>query len=174
VNRERTNETIVACAGGFDTLTAGPLPPNRRRMNMDRKIEKEKEKLPQIIDLAGDDVEDTEIIKVGKRLYRVAESILDASPPDYSRGLLEGLGPRYCLSGGVTLANDNSPWAEPLDVRCIVCRDGHSRQRNPYCVYCGEPMIAVLPFEVLLHRLRFLWVCPDHHSWLVSDSIEGV
>lgn len=140
-------------------------------------MNKKEKQPPQTIDLAGD-AEDSELIKVGKRLYRVREDVLDARPSDYSRLPSEyTLLKRYCVICGFELGHpeDFSAYMGPEDCRCVVHRqpDG-GRRIAPCCVYCGTRMEVVLPFEVLLHQLRFLWVCLDRHCYVVSDSIEGV
>lgn len=140
-----------------------------------------KDRQPQVIDLAGEDYddEDTEIIKVGKRFYRVRQVILDAGPEDFSPWRFESpLDRRFCIDCAFELGRPgaHSPWAAAEDFRCVVHqRDQRSSRRiRPSCPYCGEAMEVVLPFEVPICSLRFVWICPERHTYLISDSLEGV
>jgi hypothetical protein len=148
-----------------------------RTLEANEMTEKRKEKPPQVIDLPGD-VKDAEIITVARRLYRVREDVLEAKPEDYSPAPLENvLLKRYCVVCGFELGHPEnfSPYMRKEDCRCVVHRQpDEGRRTTPRCVYCSQEMLCVLPFEVPLHSLRYLWVCPDRHCHVVSDSMEGI
>jgi hypothetical protein len=142
-------------------------------------MNKKEKQPPQVINLAGDLKDSaTEIIKVGRRRYKVEKAALDASPLDFIEGWRdECLRPLYCLICGFELGHpeDFSAYMGPEDCRCIVhCQQDGGRRTAPCCVYCGTRMEVVLPFEVPLHSLRYLWICPDRHCHLVSDCLEGI
>lgn len=140
-------------------------------------MNKKEKQPPQVINLAGDTPDTaTEIIKAGRRRYRVEKTALDASPLYYIEGWRdECLRPLYCMICGFELGFDYKQFTPPQDVLCVVHRhDERTCRAIPRCVYCSEPMKVLLPFDVGLGATRFLWVCPDRHCHLVSDSMEGI
>jgi hypothetical protein len=141
------------------------------------EMNKKEKQPPQVINLAGDLKNSvTEIIKVGRRRYRVEKTALDASPLDYIEGWRDDcLRPLYCLICGFELGFNYKQFTLPQDVLCVVHRhDEMNRRAIPRCVYCAEPMRVLFPFEVGLGAARFLWVCADHHCFIVTESLEGV
>ena len=139
-----------------------------------------RQRKPQIVDLAaGVDDSDTKIVQVGKRDYRVRAEMGDATPDDFWPWRFENpLDRRYCIICGYELGNPEhlSVWTDLKDYRCVVHKEptGDEKPTRPRCVFCGEPMEVVLPFEVPLHQLRYLWVCLERHCCLVSESRDGV
>lgn len=146
--------------------------------NVVEKTEEEKGQR-QLVDLAeGYPDIDTEIVKVGRRFYRVRESILNARPKDYSRCLFNDAPiDRYCVVCAFSLAHPESisPWLAPTEVRCLVHREPNSGKKStPHCPCCGQPMACVLPVEVTLHQTRFIWICESRHSYLLTETQEGL
>lgn len=147
---------------------------------MTGKIKPRKETPLPVTDLAGhmsDDAE-TVIIKVGGRLFRVRQDILEAKPEDYSPwGCWDGLAERYCLICAFSLGHPEnvSLWTPPMEIRCLVHRQPNGgRSTTPHCPYCSQEMVCVLPLEVTLHQLRYLWICEDRHCHVITESREGI
>jgi hypothetical protein len=133
--------------------------------------------------------------------YKVAKDAPDANPEDFSLGRKQEIPYRYCTYCGKQLKKDSKPWGadfmackEDYDAR--IARSDRPKfvptgvltpekeaeflklasgpgPVEPYCAYCGEKMKLYLPISAGTHY-KFLWVCPNRHCHMVTDSRDGV
>lgn len=143
----------------------------------EKKIEGEKRsRVIDLVPLYGCEDRTKKFTEVLGQRYRVLRHSSTAYPIDYATATISKVlpdGNGYgCCRCGQTIHTAFSRWVPVLDVLCPEC-EGLSGRFEPYCVFCGQPLVPLLPFEVR-GELRVVWVCPLHHCFIVTSSIEGV
>lgn len=146
-------------------------------MSRDEKVIEGKEK-EAVIDLIHDEDRGrpTSIVEVLGTKYRVLEYALEeAAPVAFLNGVtaaaLRDTGGCCCHRCGHRLPMPSPLWTLMEDA---VCPDCEGRENFTYhCHFCGQPLVAFLPFEVR-GQARIVACCPLHHTYTVLPSIKGV
>ena len=120
----------------------------------------------------------------------------EASPADYQSGLKQKIPVKFCrfcgeeTSEGVMRCKGCSVSRADVDERMneIIWEQGHisgdqfmelpdqilgPKIVKPHCIYCGAEMKLLLPVFAMT-RTKFVWACPEKHSYILTDSIDGI